>query len=755
MDIISERWRWFRRGKRRVFAVSAVVGLITGIAGLGMLSIPAGAAGVADIFELEGDTADAVVDPDLPEDWVAPWDWTTFFDQDGERILPLKPGFIDSAFDADAEFPDTSTFTSGSKDTLDVSGWSCTSSNNLGGKFDIVNAYSAIYEVPATAGSYTKGDKLLFFGIERAATEGDGNMGFWFLKNDTNCNKTEGGKAPAFPGSHADGDVFVVAGFSNGGTNATVTAYEWEGGADGALAATPFVNATQTCTSASVSLDACGVVNAAPIATDDGKPWPSLDKNGGDLDVNAFYEGFVKVPAAQAGGCFSTFVANTRSSTSPTATIMDFSRGSFPTCAPSTLLAASAATTGSSATPPQLYSGGSATFTFTEQNDGNVALSNVSVTADNGCSPVGTPQTGETYNVGDVNDNNKLDPGETWIFTCTVNNITADLTVTGTGHGFDPLGRDVTFVTGCTSNATRFCDASEVASASVDVIAPSTTMLTTAATANPTIVHASDNVTFVFYEKNDGDVALGTPTVSADNGCSPAEVKKKDNETTNIDESLYNVGDADNDGVFDIHETWVFTCTTSFGTAGSKTVTAIGHATDPLGNDISFRTGCTAGTVTNGVLCDLQETTSASVTVINPNLSLTKTASALVTYTFIHTNDGDAEMTNPTVVDDKCTPAETKKVDDPSTGSVNEALYNIGDTDNDGKLDVSESWTYTCQQTITGATPNQPIVNTAVGSATDAAGSTVTYCTDPTSPPLGTICDQDVRDRASVEVKHL
>lgn len=225
--------------------------------------------------------------------------------------------------------------------------------------------------VPTTTGGYAAGDQLLFFGIERAATEGDGNMGFWFLQDGSvDCEKMSSGKAPAFTGNHVDGDIFAVAGFSNGGTQATVTAYRWNGGAGGSLSATPFVSANEVC-GTGTSHDACGIVNTAEIATGAGKPWPSPDKNGGDLDVNAFYEGFVRIPVANAAaGCFATFVANTRSSTSPTATIHDFSRGSFPTCQPSTELTATP-TTGS---PEVVVAGDSVTYSFSEKNDGNVTL---------------------------------------------------------------------------------------------------------------------------------------------------------------------------------------------------------------------------------------------------------------------------------------------------------------------------------------------------------------------------------------------
>lgn len=83
-----------------------------------------------------------------------------------------------------------------------------------------------------------------------------------------------------------------------------------------------------------------------------------------------------------------------------------------------------------------------------------------------------------------------------------------------------------------------------------------------------------------------------------------------------------------------------------------------------------------------------------------PNVS-TLSGSGLVTYTYIVTNPGLAtnfgspSLSNVTVVDDKCSPAE----------------YVSGDTNGNAHLDLSESWTYHCSSMI-----SQTTVNTAVAS---------------------------------------
>lgn len=550
-------------------------------------------------FQLDGNLAvDGAVTP--------PYDWESFFNSSGNRspVLPSAdlPGFVDSTFKADYAFPDATTFTSGSKDTLDTSAWSCARSNNLGGKVDIVNAYSTIY----ADGS----DLILYFGIERAATEGDGTMGFWFLKDPSvDCTAGAGGKAPAFGGHHSNGDIFVTAEFSSGGTNAQVQAYDWVGGADGHLDTTAVANGNK-CGTAGGSDNACGIVNTTTL-----RPiWPAPDKNGGDLDVNAFYEGGVRVSGA--GGCFATFMANTRSSTSPTATIFDYARGAFPTCQAGTELkldsykiGAGASVASGSATPAiSVHTGDSLTLTYSEKNTGNFALDkptagsyivipNSSQSTACVLSEVQTVTAG--YNNGDIDKDGKLDGGETWLYSCTVSaTASTPTTITAYGHGIDTVSnpgttKDVTY---CTTPLTdnpylapatvATCDSDEITAVTLTVLAPSTSMT------------ASVSATIIFSETNDGNASLDSPTdaafvrLSGTNHCSSFGPVLK------AAPSLSNTGDANDNGRLDPLETWQWSCTTSISsTASASSVsTGTGHGIDASnGTDVTF---CNAGTTT-------------------------------------------------------------------------------------------------------------------------------------------------------------
>jgi hypothetical protein len=82
---------------------------------------------------------------------------------------------------------DSTTFATGSKDTLEINtGWACNADNNVNSKIDIMNAYSA---------SYTRtsdGHKILYFGLEKNKDNGTNNAGFWFLQGDASCDAPAG-----------------------------------------------------------------------------------------------------------------------------------------------------------------------------------------------------------------------------------------------------------------------------------------------------------------------------------------------------------------------------------------------------------------------------------------------------------------------------------------------------------------------------------------------------------------------------------
>ena len=160
------------------------------------------------------------------------------------------------------------------------------------------------------------------------------------------------------------------------------------------------------------------------------------------------------------------------------------------------------------------------------------------------------------------------------------------------------------------------------------------------------------------------------------------------------------VGDADADGKLDPGEQWNYFCTHTI-TAGDP---------DPLPN-----TAKVTGTDKFGNTDE--DESSASVDVIHPNIEVEKSVDKqtvhvgdTLNYSFAVTNAGDTPLAVQ-FSDPRC---DAGTLSGPS-----------GDADNDQRLDLSETWTYTCSHVVT-AQSGDPVVNTVTVIGTDELGGTDT-----------------------------
>jgi hypothetical protein len=283
-------------------------------------------------------------------------DWVDLFDTTNGVATPkasLPDGIIRASFGRDFvtngdgtlnQGADVSAYATGSKDDLPINktgagDWQCKQANNVGNKFNLLNAYAAAMR-PTTGTSVN--DLIVYFGSEIASPNGDRNAGFWLLQDkDVNC--TSSGGNTDFTGHHRDGDVFVVSAFTNGGTKSNITVYEWvdsspsdnNGDIGGSLQLrfdTGSLN-NASCEAADInnppiSDEACAIENAAEV----NPPWDAPDADNGNLNVNEFVEGAVNLTDLGLDSCFSTAVANSRSSQEPGSTLHDHVRMSFETC---------------------------------------------------------------------------------------------------------------------------------------------------------------------------------------------------------------------------------------------------------------------------------------------------------------------------------------------------------------------------------------------------------------------------------------
>src|SRR5258706_7735348 len=285
-------------------------------------------------------------------------DWSSFaysggvFTNKGHSLF--DPAFITDLVGSGS---DNTFLGSSSKDTQDISQWGW-SPHGVQDKDDIAHAGAAAYHM-------TNGDTAIYAFMDRFSNAGDATAGFWFVQDSTfaictgfhlagspsgnvpNNNCTAAG---TFVGTHSDGDLLIVSDFSQGGAVSTINIFPWS---SGTLVLTKSLSPAP-CKPDVGGSDFCGQVNDAftqVIATKGkfaGQPvlvaanvatggWPFNEKTAGatsfvtgefleiGVDLNKIFSGTLP--------CFSTFFAETRSSTSATASLSDLTTPvSFPLC---------------------------------------------------------------------------------------------------------------------------------------------------------------------------------------------------------------------------------------------------------------------------------------------------------------------------------------------------------------------------------------------------------------------------------------
>jgi hypothetical protein len=258
------------------------------------------------IFELDGNTAN---DPNL-----AGQDWDT--------VTVLTPNPIQDPA------PQTIFTTGGSKDTNDLSQWRW--------KNGSVPDKDNILQAVATALALPNGDTAIYFAASRFNNNGDADLGLWFFQANV-APQADGtfGPAPGQVANHIDGDLLVLVNFENGGLVPSIFVYKWQGGVNGGpVLATGLTTGECGVGPNAGNMDACAITN--PTATPAPSFWNYVPKFGtpGTFPPQSFFEGGVDLNKIFPTGapCFSSFLAETRSSSSITAQLKDFAEGSFNLC---------------------------------------------------------------------------------------------------------------------------------------------------------------------------------------------------------------------------------------------------------------------------------------------------------------------------------------------------------------------------------------------------------------------------------------
>jgi hypothetical protein len=210
----------------------------------------------------------------------------------------------------------------GSKDELDIDdpGWGWRKGAPPA-KDDITNAYAAAVKDGT--------DFVIVFGMDRYDTSGSAQLGFWFFQ-DTVAPITNGASG-SWAGEHQVGDLLVLVNFTKGGGVPTTEVYQWDG-----ITAVPIVPSDSAlCDSGWIPTGKgfCGITNTTAVPA----PWSYENKDikgiSPTFPAGGFFEGAINLTALGLDDvCFTTFLAESRSSASLDAVLKDFATGGFPVC---------------------------------------------------------------------------------------------------------------------------------------------------------------------------------------------------------------------------------------------------------------------------------------------------------------------------------------------------------------------------------------------------------------------------------------
>ena len=286
-------------------------------------------------FELDGNAAD---DPG------GGIDWADVYQSPGEFGLFIADG--DDSFTG-----------GGSKDTNDINQWRH-DTGSVPDKDDLLDAYATV--------ANENGNVMLYFGADRAANNGDAQIGVWLLADDVSP-QPDG----SFSGAHTSNDVLALGNFTNGGKASQVQVYRWNGGDD------PLQLLAEA--SANDALSACTSGDTACVYTNGGgesSPWPYTPKFGdaGVFPALSFFEGGVNLTAllgADAVGCHASLVFETRTSPDANAELKDMAAGSLDLCGLDLAVSGS----------PKSKVGDPAAYTYSLTNTGVVSLTLQSITS--------------------------------------------------------------------------------------------------------------------------------------------------------------------------------------------------------------------------------------------------------------------------------------------------------------------------------------------------------------------------------------
>ena len=319
------------------------------------------------IFQLDGNSAN----DDLTCTYGQPCDYWNLINQTGSSGSGRGHSLVNTFILGSST---TFALTGGhTKDALPLSGWQY-SSTSTPPKDGLNAGYAAAYNLS---------DFDIIFGADRFEGSGDANIGIWFFQNAVTLNGTGG-----FNGSHANGDVFIVSAFVNGGGTPQIAVYSWDQPGlpntitsnDNQAGCTKASNnnpQTRDCAAANLLVlvpsgtdnctsgnPACAISNSGTVSA----TWASYNSPANTITSPFFFSGGIDITQvfAAVGGtapCFASFLEETRSSATVSAVLKDFLLGGFPVCGMSIAKSCPAGTVNASGTAFNYDPGGTVTNT--------------------------------------------------------------------------------------------------------------------------------------------------------------------------------------------------------------------------------------------------------------------------------------------------------------------------------------------------------------------------------------------------------
>ncbi len=338
-----------------------------------------------------------------------------------------------------------------------------------------------------------------------------------------------------------------------------------------------------------------------------------------------------------------------------------------------------------SAPGPSLGVGSTATFTYVVTNTGNVPLATVAVRDDNGTAGNTADDFDATFQSGDTNGDNRLDTTETWTFQATRTVTAGQYTNIGnvTANPVDFTGADIEDLADVSDS-----DPSNHLGLTAGINIVKSTNGQDANTATGPLLVVGSTATFTYVVTNTGTTSLATVVVRDDNG-TPA------NSADDITPTLQS-GDTNSNNQLDTTETWTYQATRTV-TLGQYTNTGsvTAHPVDAAGADVAGLADVSDNDLSNhlGIVTGINIVKSTNGQDANTATGPAIAVGGTATFTYVVTNTGTVPLATVVVRDDNGTAANLADDFSPTLQS--------GDTNSDGRLDTTETWTYQATRTVT------------------------------------------------------